>query len=77
MIARITQIQYTLNFLMNEILICYFHPQINELCHIFKGSITYLYVLIFPCILVTRYINILQTYQKYITAPITNFIKNT
>lgn len=32
------------------------HPsQIYELCHIFKGSIKYLYVMNFPCIVVTRH----------------------
>jgi hypothetical protein len=35
-------------------LIHYHHYQTFELCHIFKGSVGSLYVLILPCILVMR-----------------------
>jgi hypothetical protein len=53
MIAIITRIQAYLNFFKNHILIAYCLPQIFELCHIFKGSISYISVIILPCILVT------------------------
>jgi hypothetical protein len=68
MAADIAQIQSALNFPMNKFLIFYSCSQIFELCHIFKGSDTYLYVMILPCILVSREQHVLSFLCVYFYA---------
>jgi hypothetical protein len=59
MVASVIQIRFPLNFLLTQILICYCHSQVFELWQIFKGSVSYHYIMILPCILVSRQQHIL------------------
>jgi hypothetical protein len=64
LVAKLTAIQSPLNFFLNQVLICYSHFQICELCHISKTSVICLYVIILPCIPVTREQHI-RTYEQF------------
>jgi hypothetical protein len=55
MVTNITRIKYPPNSLLNKILIFCSYPEIHELRHICKESVTFLYVSILSYILVTRY----------------------
>jgi hypothetical protein len=65
MVASIPQIHSALNFLMHHVLMCYCLSQVFELCCVFKGSISYYYVLIFSRILETRLQHVLAFLYVY------------
>jgi hypothetical protein len=54
MVASVTQNLFSSNFLLNQVLVCYSRTQIAGLCQILKISVSYFYVLILACMLVTR-----------------------
>ena len=53
--ANIPRVQSAYKVFMNGILICYGCYKVFELCHIFKGFITYLYSLNLSCSLLTAF----------------------
>jgi hypothetical protein len=54
MAVSIARIQSPLNFLLNQIFICYCRSQIFEFARFLKDLLAIFYVMTFPCNLVTR-----------------------
>jgi hypothetical protein len=60
MVTSITRIQSSLDLLLNKILICYCRSQVSKMLHVFKKCPSCFYIMIVPCILVTRQQHILS-----------------
>jgi hypothetical protein len=68
MITNITLIRSSVNFLMNQILICGCYSKIIELFHTFRGSLSCIYAMILACILAARPQCILSFFYVYFLA---------
>jgi hypothetical protein len=68
-VAGNTRIQSLLNFFLNQIVICYCFFQVFERCHIFKGSLNYLYVLKFCPAFWRRDINMYLVFSAFTSRP--------
>jgi hypothetical protein len=69
MLGSITHIESPLKILLNLMLICYCCSQVFELCRIFKTSVSHLYVIILPGILVTRQQHVLSFLSAFTSRP--------
>ena len=55
-------IEFVFSFFQHAILTCQWYSQLSELCHIFKGFISYLHVVILSCILFRTHEHTLMVY---------------